>query len=396
MQTEILMIGTELLLGQIVDTNAAFIGRTLAEHGINLYQKTTVGDNAQRIMRALDGALSRCDVVLLSGGLGPTEDDITRESVAELLGRPLEFRQDLLAQLEERFRNMGRPLGENNRKQAYAPRGAVAIPNPNGTAPGFIVEDDRGVVIAMPGVPRELEAMLADSVIPYLRRRFTLSGLLHYRVLKVCGMGESRVDELIGDLITTKHNPTVGLLASADAVRIRIAARAADIELAGRMILEVEEDIRSRLPGLIMGADDDTLEGVVDGLLRAKGWTLALGETATGGAIAQRLTAASAGSFVGGLVVPSRGDAPGGAPDEARRLAETVRAQFHADCAFAAVPEAAERRSAAVFLTPEAEHEWEIRFAPTAQMGQLRTAVLALEHIRRLLSGMPDPWVEMR
>ena len=207
MDVEIVMIGTELLLGQIVDTNATHMGQVLAEYGINLYQKTTVGDNPARIKRVLEAALERSDAVLTSGGLGPTEDDITRECVAEVTGRPLEYRQELYDRLVARFARVGRTLTENNKKQAYAPRGSIAVENPNGTAPGLIVEDPRGLVICMPGVPRELHAMLAEHVIPFLRERFDLEGLVHYRVLKVCGIGESRVDSAIGDLITSLDNP---------------------------------------------------------------------------------------------------------------------------------------------------------------------------------------------
>ncbi|HQH52729.1 MAG TPA: molybdopterin-binding protein, partial [Candidatus Hydrogenedentes bacterium] len=226
MQAEIIMIGTELLLGQIVDTNAAFMGRLLAENGINLYQKATVGDNPKRIVQAITAALERADVVLTSGGLGPTEDDITRECIAEVFASPLELRQDLVEQLKARFQRIGRRPTTNNLKQAQVPRGATPIENPHGTAPGLLVEDARGIVIAMPGVPRELHPMLCDKVLPFLRKRFSLKGLVHYRVLKVCGVGESAIDSAIGHLIRDSANPTVGLLASPEAVRIRIAARA--------------------------------------------------------------------------------------------------------------------------------------------------------------------------
>ena len=214
MQAEILMIGTELLLGQVLDTNAAYMGRLLAEHGINLYQKTTVGDNKGRIVAALDAALRRSDVVLCSGGLGPTEDDITRECVAELLGRPLEYHEDLWETVKARFTRSRIQFTENNKRQAMLPQGAHAIENPHGTAPGVLVDDPRGVIACMPGVPGELKPMLEERVIPFLRARFGLAGALVYKVLKVCGMGESRVDSLIGDLVASLDNPTVGLLAS--------------------------------------------------------------------------------------------------------------------------------------------------------------------------------------
>jgi len=387
MHVEIVMIGTELLLGQIVDTNAAFMGQTLAEHGINLYQKTTVGDNRERIMRALDAALERSDVVLTSGGLGPTEDDITRECIADLCGCPLEFRDDLYAQLEARFAHLRRPISDNNRKQAYAPQGATAIENPNGTAPGLIVESPRGVIICMPGVPGELRAMLTDSVIPYLRDKFGIEGLLHYRVLKVCGMGESSVDAAIGDLIVNQQNPTVGVLASPDAVRIRIAARANTLDEANALIDEVDAQVRQRLPGMIMGVDDETLEGVVDTLLGERGWTLTTVEAATGGAIAHCLTAANARSFVGGTVLASGQQPAGSAHAAAKEMAQAARADSHADCVLATATAPDLTHGHAVLLTPDGDTDWEVSFWSSGQRRQLRTAIVCLEHVRRFLTG---------
>ncbi len=240
MQCEMLMIGTELLLGQIADTNAAYMGRQLAENGINLYQKTTVGDNPARIVGALNDALTRADVVLCSGGLGPTEDDITRECVAEALGWPLEYHPELYEVLLARFSRLGRSVTENNKRQAMLPRGAAAIENPHGTAPGLIAESERGVIICMPGVPHELKPMLDERVIPWLKHRFGISGMLRYRSLKVCGIGESRVDALMGDLILSGANPTVGLLAGPDGVVVRIAARAETAEAAEALMDPVE------------------------------------------------------------------------------------------------------------------------------------------------------------
>lgn len=386
MQAEIVMIGTELLIGQINDTNATFIARTLADNGINLYLKTTVGDNLARMREALDLALGRADVVLTSGGLGPTEDDLTRECIAELLDRPLEFRQDLYEQLEARFARFRRPMTENNKKQAYAPEGAIAIENPNGTAPGLIVEDRRGIIISMPGVPHELYAMMTDSVIPYLRRKFDISGLLRARILKVCGVGESRVDQLIGDLIRDQRNPTVGVLASPEWVRIRVMAKAESVEEAYALIEPVEAEIRRRLPGLIMGVDDDTLESVVDGLLRERGWTVAVAETSTGGMIAQRLTAARAASFIGGVVYPQDHVKDAEQPEACEALAAQVRTQFDADCGLAVVSSTMAKTCRAAFVTPQDIKSWEFAFWEPDHLSQTRTSVGALESVRRALS----------
>lgn len=385
MNAEIVMIGTELLLGQIVDTNAAHMGRVLAEHGIGLYHKTTVGDNRARIAKVLESALGRADAVLTSGGLGPTEDDLTREAVSDVFGRPLEFRQDAYDALAARFARMRRPITENNRKQALAPAGATLIPNPNGTAPGLICGDERGEVICMPGVPRELYAMLEESVIPHLREKHGLKGGLYHRVLKVCGVGESWVDAQMGDLMARLENPTIGVLASPEWVRIRITARADTEEEAQARIAVVENQIRERMPGLIMGVDDETLEGAVDQLLRARGWTFATGETFTGGMIAQHMVANQAVAFVGGLT-----RAPGDPRwRDARALAHETQSLFAPDCALGISTEPQERRLSAVLLTPEGEASWQTSYHAPDELGQLRAAVICMERVRRYLSGHP-------
>jgi len=387
MHCEIVMIGTELLLGQIVDTNAAFMGQVLAENGIPLYLKTTVGDNAERIKAVLDGALSRSPVVLTSGGLGPTEDDITRECIAELLGRPLEFRQELCDELMERFAHLRVTITDNNRKQACAPHGAIAIKNPNGTAPGLIVEDTRGVIVCMPGVPSELKPMLTDSVIPYLRGKFGIPGVIHSRVLKVCGVGESRVDAAIGDIIQAQSNPTIGLLASPDAVRIRLTARAESIPAAAALIDELDTRVRERLPGLVMGVDDDTLESVVDGLLCRRGWTLAVAETMSGGMLAQRMTVVGSEAFVGGSVIPIK-TIPEPSPAAAKDLAETAQKQWKADCGLGLVADEPGKRTFAHFVSPDGDTAWELPHWGSGERAQLRVSVLALENLRRMLCGI--------
>lgn len=379
------MIGTELLLGQIVDSNAAHIGQVLAENGINIYQKSTVGDNQSRITGVLEAALDRSDAVLTSGGLGPTEDDLTRESVAKVFGRGLEYHEALYDTLVERFSFLRRPFPENNKKQCYIPEGAVVIDNPNGTAPGFRVGDDRGHILCMPGVPFELKAMLRDHVVPFLSDTFGISGVLQYRVLKVCGVGESRVDEMIGDLMANQSNPTVGVLANAEWVRIRIAARADTEEEAQALIDEVDVEVRKRLPGLVMGVDDETLEGVVDRLLMQRGWTLAVTETLTGGMIGQRLVAANAKSFKGGKSFPVDAfdmDNPGSA---AVQLAEEVRDELRADCGIAVVTDLDSSTAVGALVTPDGGEEWGTGFPKISPIIQTRTAVMALEKLRRLL-----------
>lgn len=385
MKAEILMIGTELLLGQIEDTNATYMAQVLAENGINLYQKTTVGDNHDRICKALDEALTRSDIVLCSGGLGPTEDDITRECVAEVLERPLEYYEEVFEQIEAMFARFRMRVTENNKKQAYVPKDGIIVSNPHGTAPGIIVQHPRGTVVCMPGVPHELKAMLSEKVIPFLREEYGLTGLIHYRVLRVCGVGESNVDNAIGDLMTDQENPTVGVLASAAAVRIRIAARAESIEEANTLIDEVDAKVRERLPGLIMGVDDETLEGVVNGLLADRGWRIALVETTSGGMIAQRMVAENASQFAGGRVIPLEKLIIDNAKETAFDLARKQMEECSADCALSIVSDAGPGRTVVAFAYPGGQADWEFGRTGSDERLQMRTTIVALEFLRRHL-----------
>ncbi|NUM52154.1 MAG: CinA family nicotinamide mononucleotide deamidase-related protein [Candidatus Hydrogenedentes bacterium] len=388
MNAEIVMIGTELLLGHIVDSNATHIGKVLAENGIGLYQKTTVGDNRQRITKVLEAALGRADVVLTSGGLGPTEDDLTREAVSDVFGKPLEFRQEAWDQIAAIFAFLKRPATENNKKQAFAPQGATLISNPNGTAPGIICGDERGEVICMPGVPRELYAMLEDSVIPYLRRKYSMQGVIHHRVLKICGVGESWVDSKMGDLMASLSNPQIGVLASPESVRIRISAKAETVEDCDRMIDEVDAQVRARMPGLIFGTNDETLEGVVDALFKKRGWTVAISETFTGGHIAQRLIAAGATCFAGGAVEKLDRYAGQDMKHAVVEAASLVRALYNADCGLALVTDPEAKTVYAAFIAPNGASEWESGYPRIDAAMQTRGAVLALERVRRCLSAV--------
>lgn len=270
---EIITIGTEILLGEIVDTNTRYIARTLRGLGVDLYRTITIGDNTERIAEAIRNSMKRAEIVITTGGLGPTVDDPTREAVARAVGVEIEFREELWAQVVATISRYGRKPSENQRRQAYVPQGAIAISNPVGTAPSFIVETERNAVISLPGVPREMEHLLHESVIPYLQNRFNLQQVIRVRVLHTSGMGEGMIDEQIGDL-ETLANPTVGLAAHTGVVDIRIAAKAETAEEAGRMIAAVEADIRERLQQTVFGADEDTLDGVTFGAVRQRGWTL--------------------------------------------------------------------------------------------------------------------------
>ncbi|MBW2102157.1 MAG: CinA family nicotinamide mononucleotide deamidase-related protein [Deltaproteobacteria bacterium] len=281
---EIVTIGTELLLGQIVDTNTTYLARELGRIGVEVVYRTAVGDRMEEIVQVLQVALGRCDLVLSTGGIGPTLDDMTREAVARVGGVPLVFREDLMAGIEGIFRRYGYTMSENNRRQAYVPQGSTAISNPVGTAPGFILEVEGKPVISLPGVPSELEFLMTREVIPWLRKRYGLERRnIKYRVLKVVGLGESKVDAIIGDLMKEGANPEVGLLASVGEITIRIAAAAESEEAADALIEPVEQEIISRLGDRIFGKDDETLEGVMEDLLASQGLTLSILETFTGG-----------------------------------------------------------------------------------------------------------------
>jgi nicotinamide-nucleotide amidase len=301
---EIITIGTEILLGEIVDTNARFLARCLRDIGVDLYRKTSVGDNAKRIAKAVQQALERCDIVITTGGLGPTVDDPTREAIALAMGVSTEFRAELWQQIEERFMRYGRQPTGNNKRQAYVPENSVAVENPVGTAPAFIVETGSQVVISLPGVPREMEYLMINAILPYLRQHYTLKGIIKARVLHTAGAGESQIDDQIDDL-ERLSNPTVGLAAHSGQVDVRITAKAASEAEADAMIQEVEANIRQRLGNWVYGADNETLEEMAMQHLLQKGLSLAVVESDLGGKLLRRL-ADSTGVFRGGEMLAER------------------------------------------------------------------------------------------
>lgn len=290
MGTEIITIGTEILLGQIVDTNASWIAARLAEGGIDVFYKTTVGDNWSRIEAALRQALSRAEVILTTGGLGPTEDDLTREVVAAVLGRPLRLDSAVLAHIEQRFAHRRLPMTENNQKQAMVPEGAEVLPNPRGTAPGLFLKSDGRLVVCMPGVPAEMKPMLTELVIPRIRQTLGIGSQIVSRVLKTCGISESKLDQAIGDYFRSMRNPTIGVLAHAGEIHVRLTCKGDNPAEITRMLDDLEAKIRDRLGHLIFGRDEEKLEALVGQLLRERKATLAVAESCTGGLIASRLT----------------------------------------------------------------------------------------------------------
>ncbi len=308
MNAEIVAIGTELLLGQIVDTNAAYMAEELNKIGVGVLYKSTVGDNAGRMREVLSRALERVDVVITSGGLGPTEDDLTRQIAAEVTGRQLLLHPELLTQIQQIFVQRRMPFTENNKQQAYIPEGAIPIENPQGTAPGYIIEAEQGTLISLPGVPSEMKYLMQATVLPYLRKKLGKFQTITSRVLKLCGIGESTVDHAIRDLIQTHSNPTIGLLAHLGQIDIRITAKADSTDEAAQRISDLEAKVRERLAGQIFGADHETQESVLVRLLKEHQLSLALAETNTGGHISQRLIGIPGidAVFRGGVVLTDR------------------------------------------------------------------------------------------
>jgi nicotinamide-nucleotide amidase len=297
MRAEIISIGTELLLGDIVDTNAAWLAQQLAAAGVDVYFRTTVGDNVSRIAEVIRLALGRADVVITTGGLGPTVDDMTREGVAAATGRDLVLNEDLLVQIQERFKRWTMRMSENNVRQAYIPRGATPVENPVGTAPVFIVEQDGHYVISLPGVPREMKHLVETRVLPFLRERTGGEEIILSKVLRTCAIGESVLDHKIAEL-EQSANPTVGLSAHPGQTDVRITAKAKTRSEAETLIRDMEARLRERIDEWIYGVSGEKLEEVVARLLAARGVRLAILETNTQGQIAERLWATPEGASV--------------------------------------------------------------------------------------------------
>lgn len=307
---EILCVGTELLLGDIVNTNAAALARGLASLGINVYHQSVVGDHPARLKKALQTALSRADLVITSGGLGPTYDDITRECTAEVMERPLILDENILEEIRGYFARTGRVMTENNRRQAMVPQGARVLPNRNGTAPGLIVSDEaKGkTVILLPGPPRELVPMWEESVVPYLMAR--TDRVLFSLNVHIFGMGESTVETVLRDSMIEGKNPTVAPYCTAGEVRLRVTAQAEDEttarDLCRRTLRHImESEVGAYVYAVVPSTEGEaTLEGVVIWELCHQGLTVATAESCTGGLIAKRLTdvPGSSAAFKGGFV----------------------------------------------------------------------------------------------
>jgi nicotinamide-nucleotide amidase len=302
---ELIAVGTELLLGQLVDTNTVFIEQSLAEAGIDVRATHVVGDNRERIAAAIRGALGRAEGAITTGGLGPTIDDLTKEAVCDALGLDIELYEPALRQMEEFFARLGRPMRPNNRKQAELPRGSLPLPNPNGTAPGFVAFASDGKFVAcMPGVPREMKPMLAERLVPFLRERFALTSRIYTRVIHTISLGESEIDHRIADLFAASTNPKIAVLSHDFRVDVKITAKSDSSAAAEATIGPLQLEIERRLAGYVFGTDETTPASAIHAMLQARGERIALAESFTGGRLAAQLTSVPGSSiaFVGAVV----------------------------------------------------------------------------------------------
>lgn len=302
---EILAVGTELLLGQLADTNSAFVAQRLAENGVDVFAMHAAGDNRARIAVAIQSALERGDGVISTGGLGPTIDDVTKEAVCDALGIGTELHEPSLRHIQASFARIGREMRENNRKQAEVPAGSSVLKNTVGTAPGFVVTRADGKFVAcMPGVPSEMHAMLTGELVPWLQRRFDLHEAVYTRALHTIGIAESEIDHRIADLFAISENPKVAVLAHGYSCTVKLMAKAASRDAALALIDPLQREIEARLDGTIFGRDDESLASSVLDLLQRSSRTLSVAESCTGGSVCAAFAAVpgASRSFAGGIV----------------------------------------------------------------------------------------------
>ncbi len=378
---EIITIGTEILLGEIVDTNTRYIARVLRGMGVDMYRVVTIGDNVERIAEAIRNSMQHAEIVITTGGLGPTVDDPTREAVAKAVGVELEFREDLWEQVVAVISRYGRKPSENQKQQAYVPKGALAIQNPVGTAPYFIVESPplpmgeglgvrESVVISLPGVPNEMEYILHESIVPYLQKRFDLNEIIKIKVLHCAGLGEGMIDEKIADL-ERLSNPTVGLAAHTGVVDIRIAAKAKNESEADEMIAKIESDVKQRLGEAVFGADEDKLEDAALNAVAKRGWSLIGIESGLDGALARKIPHTISISTQSA---------------QSSNLMNTLhaaRSESKADAALGIVANVAERSAEFALITPRGEKTHHITYGGPPRSVTRWAVNLALDWLRR-------------
>lgn len=303
MKCEIISVGTELLLGDIVNTNSQYLSERLADLGFDVHYHHTVGDNEARLVEAGRASLERSELLVFTGGLGPTDDDITRETVAKLMGLAIHNDETILTKIQDFYDKLNRPMPEINKKQANVPEGALVLDNPNGTAPGLILEKDNKYAILLPGPPKEMIPMFENKVVPWLKEKGDGS-VIESKTLRVVGVGESAVQEKLQHIFDTQTNPTVAPYAKTSETHLRVTAKASNRLEAEKMILPMVKEIEEILGTNIYGYDDTTLEMAILDLAKSKGVTLSTAESCTGGLISSRLTdiGGASDAYIGSVV----------------------------------------------------------------------------------------------
>ena len=412
---ELIAVGTELLLGNIANTDAQMLSKGLSALGINVYYHTVVGDNPQRLKAAVEVAKGRADIIITTGGLGPTCDDLTKNVLAECFGRKLVYDEASAQRIRDYFQQLhpGRPMTENNLQQAYLPEGCTIFSNDWGTAPGCAFEADGVRVIMLPGPPNECTPMFEHRAVPYLRA--LADGVIASRTLKLFGMGESAVEAKLRDRMNALTNPTLAPYAKTGEVELRITAKAATVEEARALIVPVEEEVRDMFGPLVYGADVASMEEVVLGLLKEKGLTLGTAESCTGGLVAKRMTdlPGSSAVFKGGVVSYTNEVKAGvlGVPqamlDEfgavsaqvARAMAQGARRVLGCDLAVSltgvAGPDPDDRNNPVGLIyvaldTPEGTRVRELHLINGRARIRTVAATNAFDMVRRYLTGLPD------
>jgi competence/damage-inducible protein CinA-like protein len=365
---EIITIGTEILLGEIVDTNTRYIARVLRGMGVDLFRTTTIGDNTERIADAIRNSMKRAEIVITTGGLGPTVDDPTRDAVALAAGVETEFREELWEQVIAVISRYGRKPSGNQKRQAYVPKGARAIMNPVGTAPCFIVETERNAVISLPGVPNEMEYVLHESIVPYLQKRFHLDEIIKIKVLHCAGLGEGMIDEKIADL-ETLSNPTVGLAAHTGVVDIRVAAKAKSESEADEMIARIESEVRERLGDVVFGVDEDRLEDAALNAVASRGWSLIGIESGLDGLLARK--------------IPNTVSVQDLSPESLMDALRTARAESKTDVALGVIASVENRTADIALITPRGEKTHHISYGGPPRSVTRWAVNLALDWLRR-------------
>ena len=405
MIAEIVAVGTELLLGQITNRNAATIGAALAETGFDVHHSVIVGDNLGRLATVLTTAVARADAVIVTGGIGPTQDDLTREAICQAFDLDMKFSDEYATALRTRWESLGREMPESNYRQAEYPDGAEMLPNPKGTAPGLILVVENTPIFVLPGVPEEMAFLLRREVIPRLLAGRGEDSVVHSRVLRSWGRSEAQVGELLDDLYRGKTNPSIAFLASAGEIKVRITAKARDRETAETMIEPVDAEVRRRLGNSVFGRDDETVSAIIARNLVERSWTIGTAESATGGLVAAELSSlpGSSAYFRGAVVAytPDLKDSLLGVDADAQVSEETAllmaagaRKTLSVDVAIAVVgsagPEPLEQPVGTMIVavaTPEGEQAHTLRIPGDRERVRIYATTGALQLARLGIEG---------